>query len=226
MEKSVATLYVCVIMIYNKITNVNINEVMLLNKYDKIGDIIKDNNGYLFISDGEKAGISRTYLLQYIRENNLEHVSKGVYVTEDTWPDMLYVTQRSNPKIIFSNETALFLNGLMEREYTDINVSVTTGHNGSRLREKGIIVHQEKYGIYGLGVCDLKTNYGNTVIVYNSERCICDLIKNRAVYDMQIFQTAIKSYMKRKNKDLSLMLSYAEKIKVKEEVMKYVEVLV
>ena len=197
-----------------------------MNKYDQIGDIIKDNNGYLFISDGENMGISRTYLLQYVRENNLEHVSKGVYVTEDTWPDMLYVIQRSNPKIIFSDETALFLNGLMEREYTDINVSVPAGHNGSRLREKGIIVHQEKDGIYGLGVSKLETNYGNKVIVYNGERCICDLIKNRAVYDVQTFQTAIKSYMKWKNKDLSLMLSYAEKLRVKEEVMKYVEVLV
>lgn len=212
-------------MLYNVITNVNNDEVIFMNKYDLIGDIIKDNNGYLFISDGEKAGISRTYLLQYVRENNLEHVSKGVYVTEDTWPDMLYVIQRSNPKIIFSDETALFLNELMEREYSDINVSIPRGHNGSRLREKGIIVHQEKDGIYGLGVCKVETNYGNTVIAYNSERCICDLIKNRVAYDVQTFQAAIKSYMKRKNKDLSLMLSYAEKLKVKEEVMKYVEVL-
>ncbi len=219
-------LYVCDAILYNICTYVNKYEVMLVTKYDQIGNIIKDNNGYLFISDGENAGISRTYLLQYIREHNLEHISKGVYVTEDTWPDMLYVIQRSNPKIIFSNETALFLNGLMDREYTDINVSIPTGHNGSRLREKGIIVHQEKDGIYGLGVCELETNYGNTVIVYNGERCICDLIKKRTSYDVQTFQTAIKTYMKTKNKDLSLMLSYAEKLKVKEEVMKYVEVLV
>ena len=39
--------------IYNIDTNANRNEVMLMNKYDQIGDIIKDNNGYLFISDGE-----------------------------------------------------------------------------------------------------------------------------------------------------------------------------
>ena len=50
-------LYVCGIIIYNIDTNVNINEVMLMNKYDQIGDIIKDNNGYLFISDGENVGI-------------------------------------------------------------------------------------------------------------------------------------------------------------------------
>lgn len=218
-------LYVCDAIIYNVVTNVKRNEVMLMSKYDQIRDIIKNNNGYLFISDGENAGISRTYLLQYVRDNNLEHVSKGVYVTEDTWPDMLYVIQRGNPKIIFNDETALFLNRLMEREYTDINVSVPSGHNGSRLRERGVVVHQEKDGIYGLGVCELETNYRNKVKAYNTERCICDLIRNRSTYEVQTFQTAIKSYMKKKNKDLSLMLSYAEKLKVKEEVMKYVEVL-
>ena len=139
---------------------------------------------------------------------------------------MLYVLQRNNPKIIFSDETALFLNGLMEREYSDIHVCVPQGHNGSRMRERGIIVHQEKTGIYGLGAYEIETNYGNKVKTYNCERCICDLIKNRNAYEVQTFQTAIKNYMKRNNKDLSLMLTYADQLKVKDEVMKYVEVLV
>ena len=101
-------LYICDNKIYYIITNVNYGVVMLMNKYEQISNIIKENNGYLFVSDGENAGLSRTYLMQYIRDNNLERVAKGVYVTENTWPDMLYVIQRSNPKIIYSDETALF----------------------------------------------------------------------------------------------------------------------
>ncbi|MCR5798354.1 MAG: carbon-nitrogen hydrolase family protein, partial [Eubacterium sp.] len=86
-----------------------------------------------------------------VKDRKLEKVAKGVYVTEDTWADRLYILQYSNPKIIFSGETALYLNMLMEREYSEIVVSVPEGHNGSRLRERGVIVHQERESVFGLG---------------------------------------------------------------------------
>lgn len=84
-----------------------------------------------------------------------------------------------NPQIIYACETALYLHSLIDREYSDIYVSVPSGYNGSRLREKGVIVHQEKDGVYGFGVTDCKTQYGNIVKIYDRERCICDIIKNR-----------------------------------------------
>ena len=197
-----------------------------MTKYEMINNSIKQNNGYLFVSDIESLGISRTYILKFVRENNLERVGKGIYVTEETWPDMLYVYQLRAPQIIYSGETALYLNSLMDSEYSEVFVSVPTGYNGNRLREKGIIVHQDREGIYGLGVIDVKTQFGNTVKVYDKERCICDLIKNRNKYEVQTFQTAIKGYMRGRDKRLNRLIKYAEAMKIRDEVMKYVEVMV
>ena len=197
-----------------------------MTKYEMINNSIKQNNGYLFVSDIESLGISRTYILKFVRENNLERVGKGIYVTEETWPDMLYVYQLRAPQIIYSGETALYLNSLMDSEYSEVFVSVPTGYNGNRLREKGIIVHQDREGIYGLGVIDVKTQFGNTVKVYDKERCICDLIKNRNKYEVQTFQVAIKGYMRGRDKRLNRLIKYAEAMKIRDEVMKYVEVMV
>ena len=197
-----------------------------MTKYEMINNSIKQNNGYLFVSDIESLGISRTYILKFVRENNLERVGKGIYVTEETWPDMLYIYQLRAPQIIYSGETALYLNSLMDSEYSEVFVSVPTGYNGNRLREKGIIVHQDREGIYGLGVIDVKTQFGNTVKVYDKERCICDLIKNRNKYEVQTFQTAIKGYMRGRDKRLNRLIKYAEAMKIRDEVMKYVEVMV
>ena len=197
-----------------------------MTKYEMINNRIKQNNGYLFVSDIESLGISRTYILKFVRENNLERVGKGIYVTEETWPDMLYIYQLRAPQIIYSGETALYLNSLMDSEYSEVFVSVPTGYNGNRLREKGIIVHQDREGIYGLGVIDVKTQFGNTVKVYDKERCICDLIKNRNKYEVQTFQTAIKGYMRGRDKRLNRLIKYAEAMKIRDEVMKYVEVMV
>ena len=62
--------------------------------------------------------------------------------------------------------------------------------------------------------------------VYDKERCICDLIKDRKKYEIQLYQTAIKDYMSSKEKNLSRLIEYAVKLGVRDEVMMYVEVMV
>ena len=170
-----------------------------MTKTDLIRNNIEQNNGYLFMSKIEDFGISRTYILRYVKDNELERVAKGIYITGETWPDILYIYCIRNPQIIYSGETALYLHSLIDREYSDICVSVPSGYNGSRLREKGVIVHQERDGIYGLGMTDCETQFGNT---------------------------ALKEYMRRKDRDLNKLIKYAEVLKMREEVMKYVEVMV
>lgn len=65
---------------------------------------------------------------------------------------------------------------------------------------------------------------GNMVKVYDRERCICDLISDRNKIEVQNFQTAIKEYMSGKDKKLSRLVEYAEKLGMRDEVMKYVEI--
>ena len=197
-----------------------------MSKYDLMNNLIEENNGYIFTEQVEKAGISRAYLGQFVRENSLERVAKGVYISQDTWEDELYVLQLCYPKIIFSGETALYLHVLIDREYSKIHVTVPPKYNQTRLREKGVIVHQEKLDTYELGVENVKTNFGNTVRAYNKERCICDAIKNREKLEIQMFQTAIKDYFRGKDKDLHQLMCYAEQLKIRDEVMKYVEVMI
>ena len=196
-----------------------------MKKYEQMENLLRENNGYLFTAQVEKAGISRTYLAKFVRENNLEKVAKGIYISQDTWVDELYILQVCNPKIIYSGETALYLHGMMDREYTDICITVPPRFNQTRLRSRGVIVHQEKSEIYQLGVVEIETNYGNVVRAYNRERCICDIIKSRENIEVQQFQTAMKTFMRDKTKDMSRLMLYGEKLKIRDEIMKYVEVM-
>lgn len=196
-----------------------------MKKYEQMSNLLQENNGYMFTAEVEKAGISRTYLAKFVRENNLEKVAKGIYITQDTWLDELYILQICNPKIIYSGETALYLHGMIDREYTDICITVPPRFNQTRLRNRGVIVHQEKSEIYQLGIVEIETNYGNAVRTYNKERCICDIIKNRGNIEVQQFQTAMKTFMRDKTKDMSRLMIYGEKLKIRDEIMKYVEVM-
>ena len=52
------------------------------------------------------------------------------------------------------------------------------------------------------------------------------LVKNREKIEVQYFQSAVKTYMKSKDKDLTTLVRYADMLSVRDEIMKYVEVLV
>ncbi|MGN1170223.1 MAG: abortive phage infection protein [Lachnospiraceae bacterium] len=197
-----------------------------MNRNEILQELIEKNNGYLLTSAATEKGITKPYLAKYVKENGLEKVARGMYVTEDTWPDELYIMQKRNTAVIFSGETALYIHTLLDREYSEICVTVPTGYNATHLKTGNVQVRYAAKDIYELGECMMPSSSGNMVRVYDRERCICDLISERNKVEVQIFQTAIKEYMSRKDKKLSKLIEYAEKLGIRDEVMKYVEVLV
>lgn len=195
-----------------------------MNKNEILQHLIEENNGYLLSSMVIEKNISKTFLAKYVKENGLERVARGIYITEDVWPDELYIMQVRNAAVIFSGETALHLHGLIDREYSAINVSVPTGYNATHLKTGNVQIKYASKNSYRLGVCTVPSMSGNMVRAYDKERCICDLISDRSKIEVQNFQTAMKEYMLGKDKKFSKLIEYAEKLGMRDEVMKYVEV--
>lgn len=197
-----------------------------MNKYDILQQLTNENNGYLLASMVAEEHISKTYLARYVKENGMERVARGIYAASDVWPDELYILQARNSAVIFSGETALYLHGLLDREYSQISVTVPVGYNAAHFKSDHIQVKYASNSLYGLGVCSTPSISGNMVRAYDKERCICDVILNRNRMEVQVFQTAIKQYMSGKDRKLQKLLEYAKTIGIRDEVMKYVEVLV
>lgn len=194
-------------------------------KKDILMKLSDENNGYLFTAEVLSHKISKTYLAKFIKENEYERVAHGIYAAPDIWPDELYLLQKMNPRIIFSGETALYIHGLTDREYGRIEVTVPQGYNAVHLRKRKICVRSLREELYDLGKSTLESLYGNPVIVYDKERVICDTVIDRKKMDVQVFQTAMKEYMSDSERSLPVLVRYAEKLGVRDEVMKYVEVL-
>ena len=56
----------------------------------------------------------------------------------------------------------------------------------------------------------METTFGNEVPVYDMERTVCDVIRNRSNIEMQVFQDTLKRYVKRKDKNLRRLMQYAK----------------
>lgn len=196
-----------------------------MNYQDKLENLIDEKDGLILTKEVVAAGISREYLNILLKENKLERIAHGVYITPDAFDDEMYRLQARNTKIIFSHETALYLHDLTDRDPLEWSVTIPYGYNATHLRVEAIKVYTVNKSVHQMGVIGMKTQFGREIKVYNRERTICDIVKNRNNMDVAILNDAIKRYLRRKDKNIPLLMRYADKLAIKNKLRSYVEIL-
>ena len=192
---------------------------------DILQTYLEENNGFYQIADAKSLGISKGTATGFVKEAGLFKVAHGVYCSEDAWPDTLFLLQLRNKKIIFSHETALYLHGLSDREYTQPVVTVKRGYNASHLKSNNIKVYTVIPEWFEIGLQTLQTPFGNTVRAYDMERCICDILRVKEHMDIQEYQTALTEYFRVRNKNLHRLMQYASIFRIEKKMRLYTEVL-
>lgn len=194
-------------------------------RYEQLDSLAAQNGGVLRTGDVVAAGISKTTLKKFVAERQYERIAHGVYLSPDAWKDSLYIIGLRCPQGFFSHETALFLHDLTDREPMQYTLTVKTGYNPSGLTADGMKVYTVKKELYGLGASSAETSFGHTVAVYDMERTICDIVRSRRNIDAQTFQSALKQYARKRDKNLPLLMDYAQKFHVDKILRQYLEVL-
>ena len=123
---------------------------------------------------------------------------------------------------IFSHNTALYFYHLTDR--TPMSLDMTFPSN-VRVNNDFLEPHYIKPELHSLGETTLKLEDGTNIKIYDLERTICDIIRDRNKIDPQIFNTAMKEYFKSNKRNLNLLYKYAKKLKIDKILKKYMEVL-
>ena len=197
----------------------NMDERNILDK------LLEEQNGYIRLIDAQNEGVSKCAVLDYVRKKEMEKVAPGIYISPDVWEDRLYLIQLRNRKIIFSHETALYIHNLSDREPFSPVITVGRGYNAKHLKDNGIVVHTVRQEWLALGLTKAQTFTGNTVRIYDKERCICDIIKNKKRMDIQVFQMALRSYFSGSDKNIHKLMEYARIMGISDKLRQYTEVL-
>ena len=192
----------------------------------KLNNLIKKNDGLILTKDLEEKNIPREYLSIFLEEDKLEKIERGVYITPDTFNDEMFVIQQKNSRLIYSHETALYLHDLSDRDPLEYTVTVPYGYHNPYLKDENIKIHTVKKKLHLLGVMEKETIYGRKIKVYNKERTICDILKDRNNMAISMVNDAIKKYLTGKDKDLHLLLDYGDKLKISSVLRKYLEMFV
>ena len=193
--------------------------------YDKILKIIEKNNGYVTTSEVVNNGIERRFLTNMVKNGILVRISKGYYGVKNYIPDEYYKIASKSKNVRFSMATALYLHNLSNRNPLIYNVTLPFGYSGILQKQKNVILNFVNRDILDLGVIEMKSPFGMKIKVYDAERTICDIIKNKNKIDSEIFVEALKEYARSKNKNLSKLTKYAKIMKIEKKVNEYMEIL-
>lgn len=190
----------------------------------KIESVISKDD-CLFVEDVLAAGISKSQLYKYIKQNDLIRVQHGVYAASDAWIDEDYVLHRRCAQAVFSHDTALYYHGLTDMEPLRQTITLPTGYNTKKLSIDGIKVYTIKKELLELGRIIITNDSGHKIPVYDLERTICDILRNRKTLEIQIYTDAIKKYIYRKDKNLSKLMEYGNLFHLTNIIRNYMEVL-
>lgn len=188
---------------------------------NSIKQIMKVNNGIITTRLIEPLGISRQYLSELEKNNEIEKVIRGIYILPNVFEDVFYSFQLKYKKTIFSHMNALYFYGMTEEFPYNYTVTVPQSYHVDTVNEKCNVFYVADE-IFNLGVSEIETPNGNKVKVYDLERSICDIIRSKNRMDVEQVKKTIKQYMKSKEKNISKLSIYSEQMGIKEQVIEMV----
>lgn len=162
------------------------------------------------------AGYTKYLIRKLCDQEILEKLDRGVYGLVNELKDEFFIYQMNNQFMIYSNETALYLHNLCDRY--PFKMSVTT-KSGYHLRNSNLKIFYVKEELLFLGVEMIKTPQGNDVHVYDKERTICDIIKNKNRIDQQVYIQGLQNYFLDGRPNMRKLAKYAKALNIQRKVM-------
>lgn len=194
-----------------------------INK-ETIIELIKVNNGYITSKQITDLGIHRMYLKILTDKKVIEKVAPGIYIDSSKIEDNYYILNIELPKIVYSHMTALYFHGLSIKA-PDKKYDITVPNNYFNYKIKDHNMFYVNNDIYNLGLTEVKTPMGNIVKAYDMERCVCDIIRSINRMDLEHVKYSVKKYLQRKDKNITKLTQYAEKMGIKDKVINFISMI-
>ncbi|CVH75808.1 hypothetical protein BN3662_01186 [Clostridiales bacterium CHKCI006] len=197
-----------------------------MNELDSMKELVRAD-GFLYTKDVVNAGIRKETLKRFLNEGSLVREARGIYSFPDRLNDEFVLLQARCRKGIFSYGTALYFHGMSDRFPNMISMTVPKNYNVYYLQEELFHVRfrRIKPEWWDIGIMEMTSPQGGLIRLYDKERCICDMIRDRKNTDPQVFSQAVKGYFSSKEYDMIRLMEYAGHFHLEEKIQEYMEIL-
>ena len=201
------------------------NEVKKMNAKAKIEELFEaSQDGIITAAQVTKAGLHRSVLQKLVKSGEIYRFGRGLYMRSNAWEDDFCLLQRKHGRGIYSHDTALYLLGYSDRTPAKYTMTFPKGYNALSLKQENLIVKRVVPENYEFGQIQIESPSGNPIRIYDLERTLCDILRGSGS-DVQIVGEAMKRYAASKDKNIHKLMQYADRLRVKPKVLRYMEVL-
>lgn len=191
----------------------------------KLQRYAQENPVFLVNEAAAYANVSLPTIYAFLKEEGMQRVAKGSYAMPDAWLDEMLILSNRTKLGVFSHESALLLHNLTDREPSSLTITVPSSYNASHLRRSGVKIYYIRSELLELGKTTSASPEGNSVPCYDLERTICDIVRSRSQIDEQVLLDSLKAYVRRRDKRLDRLSTYAELLRISGVIQSYMEVL-
>lgn len=163
---------------------------------------------------------------QLLDEGLIERVRRGYYHwVQDDGESEVVIINRLFPDAVLCMETALFFYGYSDRNPAEWSFAIDK--NVSKRRTKidypFIRAYRVEPELVSLGEAEGEID-SQKVRIYDRDRTICDVVRNRNRMDKEIFNKAIQGYVKDPKKNIPNLMEYAKVLRVQKRVKELIGV--
>ena len=188
-------------------------------------ELIKENEGIISSKMVTEAGIPRVYISKFVDSGVIKRLERGIYASKTEPDDEIFCFQMRFRQCVISHEYALYIHHYIKNKPKQIIATVKTGTNTKTLLKSGIRVHTICQELYSLGIVETENENGRIIYVYDIERSICDILRNRSKVESDIIISTLKKYLNSSEMDLEKLFCFAKRMKVEKVLNQYIKIL-
>ena len=146
---------------------------------------------YLY-TDLRKKNLSDYQIKKLVKENKLYMINKGIYSDNKDY-SYLEVIAVKHPNAVFTLETAAYCYGFVKKN--KLPYVIATKQKDRKIHDENIKQIFTTDKLYHLGISKI-TYHGYNILIYDLERLLVDVVRNKVNIDYDTYHEIITSYKK------------------------------
>jgi len=183
--------------------------------------------GYARTADVLAAGIHFSLLKKLEVAGVITKIKRGYYRWEAMayWGSELPEIARLAPGGVFCLFTAAEFHGLTTYQPWQHHLAVERSAKVTGLPAGRVKMHYWTGSLLDFGIETIQTG-GGPIRITDAERTVCDLVKYRNKTGTDTMLEAIRTYLRRRDKNLTLLLEHARRLRVEKIIRPYLEIAI
>ena len=143
-------------------------------------------------NDFVKKGISDYKIKKLVSDKKLFMIKKGVYSTSEDYSHLEYISKK-HPNAVFTLETACHCYGLTKKD--SYPYVIATKQKDRKIKDEKIKQIFMTNSLYETGISKI-TYQGYNILIYDLERLLIDVVRNKVNIEYNLYHEIINSYKK------------------------------